>query len=198
MAEPQTTPTAKLSGETAPAPVPRWRPGDERPDIDCMVRVDQAGEYGATRIYAGQLAVLGPRHPAARSIARMASQEARHLKTFDEMMIDRGVRPTLLQPFWHVAGYSLGAVTALMGPNAAMACTAAVETEIDRHYSDQLRALGASEPDLAATITEFQREELEHRDTAISSGAEDAFGYPVLLGLIRAGCRLAIELSKRI
>jgi ubiquinone biosynthesis monooxygenase Coq7 len=128
----------------------------------------------------------------------MASQEDRHLKTFDEMMIDRGVRPTLLQPFWNAAGYTLGAVTALMGPSAAMACTAAVETEIDRHYAEQLRALGASEPDLAATITDFQREELEHRATALSAGAEDTFGYPVLSGLIRAGCRLAIELSKRI
>ena len=187
-----------MTGETAaPAPAPRWRPGDERPDIASMVRVDQAGEYGATRIYCGQLAVLGS-HPASRTIARMASQEARHLNTFDEMMVDRGVRPTLLQPFWNVAGYTLGAVTALMGPNAAMACTAAVETEIDKHYADQLRALGSEEPDLAGTITDFQREELEHRDTAISAGAEDTFGYPILSGLIRAGCRLAIGLSKRI
>lgn len=177
---------------------PRWRPGDERPDIPSMVRVDQAGEYGATRIYCGQLAVLGPRHPAGRAIARMQSQEERHLRSFDEMMVERGVRPTLLQPVWSVAGYALGAVTALMGPSAAMACTAAVETEIDRHYSDQLRALGHDEPDLAATIGRFREEELEHRDTAIAAGAEDTFGYPVLSSLIRAGCRLAIQLSKRI
>jgi ubiquinone biosynthesis monooxygenase Coq7 len=162
-----------------------------------MVRVDQAGEYGATRIYCGQLAVLGS-HPASRSIARMQSQEAQHLRTFDDMMIERGVRPTLLQPIWNHAGYWLGAVTALMGPSAAMACTAAVETEIDRHYSDQMRSLGKEEPDLAATISRFRDEELEHRDTAIASGAEDTFGYPILSSIIRAGCRLAIGLSKRI
>jgi ubiquinone biosynthesis monooxygenase Coq7 len=176
---------------------PRWRPGDEKPDIDSMVRVDQAGEYGATRIYCGQLAVLGS-HPASRAIARMQSQEERHLRTFDEMMVERGVRPTLLQPVWRVAGHALGAATALMSPNAAMACTAAVETEIDHHYSDQLRALGAEEPDLAATIGRFRDEELEHRDTALAAGAEDAFGYPLLSSFIRAGCRLAIALSKRI
>ena len=176
---------------------PRWRPGDEKPDIDSMVRVDQAGEYGATRIYCGQLAVLGS-HPASRPIARMQSQEEAHLRTFDEMMIERGIRPTLLQPVWRVAGHALGAATALMSPSAAMACTAAVETEIDRHYSDQLRSLGAGEPDLAATITRFRDEELEHRDTALASGAEDAFGYPLLSSLIRAGCRIAIALSKRI
>lgn len=177
---------------------PAWRPGDERPDVAAMVRVDQAGEYGATRIYCGQLAVLGSHHPTAGVVARMQAQEARHLKTFDEMMVERGVRPTLLQPLWHAAGHALGAATALMSPGAAMACTAAVETEIDRHYGQQVTSLGADEPDLSATITRFQSEELEHRDTAIASGAEDTFGYPFLSTAIRAGCRLAIALSKRI
>jgi ubiquinone biosynthesis monooxygenase Coq7 len=177
---------------------PGWRPGDERADIPSMIRVDQAGEYGATRIYAGQLAVLGDRHPASRMIARMALQEKRHLDHFDQLMTDRGVRPTLLQPFWNVAGHALGAVTALMGPDAAMACTAAVETEIDKHYGEQLRCLGGDDPDLSATITEFQAEELEHRESAIAAGAENTFGYPILSAFIRAGCRAAIALSKRI
>ncbi len=180
------------------APRPTWRPGDDRADLPSMIRVDQAGEYGATRIYAGQIAVLGEGHPTSRLIARMALQEKRHLDTFDQMMIERGVRPTVLNPFWTVAGYWLGAATALIGPGAAMACTAAVETEIDKHYSDQRRALGNDEPDLAATIEEFQLEELEHRDTAIEHGAEQTFGYPILSALIRAGCRAAIALSKRI
>jgi ubiquinone biosynthesis monooxygenase Coq7 len=162
------------------------------------VRVDQAGEYGAVRIYCGQLAVLGNRHPAARLIARMQAQEERHLERFDDMVVERGLRPTLLQPLWHVAGYALGAATALMGPSAAMACTAAVEIEIDRHYAEQRHALGDDEAELGQTVAEFQAEELEHRDTAVAAGAEEAFGYPILSGFIRAGCRLAIELSKRI
>jgi ubiquinone biosynthesis monooxygenase Coq7 len=191
MAEPETTAHPDLTA------APAWRPGDDRPDIPSMLRVDQAGEYGATRIYAGQLAVLGDGNQCARVIARMASQEKRHLKHFDELLPARGVRPTLLQPVWNQAGHALGAITALISPQAAMACTAAVETEIDRHYSEQLRTLGAEDPDLADTIREFQADELEHRDTAIAAGAEDAFGYPILSSLIRAGCRVAIELSKR-
>ena len=189
---------ASANGNGMTAPRPNWRPGDDRADIDQMIRVDQAGEYGATRIYAGQLAVLGEDHPASRIIARMALQEKRHLDHFDQLMTDRGIRPTALQPLWTVAGHALGAVTALMSPSAAMACTAAVETEIDKHYSDQLRQLGGDDPDLSATITEFQLEELEHRDTAIASGAESSFGYPLLSAFIRAGCRAAIALSKRI
>ncbi|MDT9598171.1 demethoxyubiquinone hydroxylase family protein [Sphingosinicella rhizophila] len=197
MAEPQTTPRPGLGPDPAVA-APRWRPGDARPDIASMIRVDQAGEYGATRIYAGQQAVLGARHPASRVIARMQVQEERHLRHFDEMMIDRGVRPTLLQPLWNIAGHGLGVVTALLGPEAAMACTAAVETEIDKHYGAQLEALREDDPDLSGAIAEFRTEEIEHRDTAVAAGAENSFGYPILSGLIRAGCRVAIGLSKRI
>lgn len=175
-----------------------WKPGDPRPDVDSMIRVDQAGEYGATRIYAGQLAVLGDRHPAARLIAGMAAQEERHRQFFDTLMAKRGVRPTALQPFWNVAGFALGAATAAIGPAAAMACTAAVETEIDKHYAEQLEQLGEDEPELRHAIAEFQAEELEHKETAIAHGAETAVAYPVLSAAIRLGCRVAIGLAKRV
>ncbi|MGZ8350678.1 MAG: demethoxyubiquinone hydroxylase family protein, partial [Allosphingosinicella sp.] len=99
---------------------------------------------------------------------------------------------------WRVAGHALGAATALIGPEAAMACTAAIEDEIDAHYASQLDALGTDEPALAATIAEFQADEREHRDTAVAAGAEDSPGYPLLYSAVRACCRMAIELSKRI
>ena len=165
------------------------------PDIASMLRVNQAGEYGAKRIYAGQLAVMGNRHPSAQLIAHMAAQEERHLDTFDQMIAQRGIRPTLLHPFWHVAGFALGAVTALVGPHAAMACTAAVETEIDRHYAAQLDELGDREPELSNAIRDFQAEELEHKASALENGAEQLPGYPLVDAVIRAGCRVAIALS---
>ena len=163
-----------------------------------MLRVDQAGEYGATRIYAGQLAVMGQRSGEARAIARMAAQEARHRAIFDDMIAGRGVRPTVLQPVWKVAGFALGAATALIGPKAAMACTAAIETEIDRHYGEQLDQLGDSDPELSAVIDEFRAEEVEHRDAALAAGAEQAPAYALLSGAIRLGCRIAIGLSRHI
>jgi len=175
-----------------------WRPGEKRPDAASMLRVDQAGEYGATSIYAGQLAVLRANCPEAKLISRMAAQEQRHLKRFDELMATRRVRPTALQPLWNVAGFALGAATALMSEKAALACTDAIETEIDRHYSHQLDELGEDDPELASDISEFRADELEHRDTAREAGATGALGYPVLTAAIRAGCRVAIELSKRI
>jgi ubiquinone biosynthesis monooxygenase Coq7 len=176
----------------------RWRPGDRRADRESMLRVDQAGEYGATRIYAGQLAVLRPNGAEAKLIARMAAQEERHLKCFDTLMTERRVRPTALQPFWNVAGFALGAATALISEKAALACTDAIETEIDRHYQQQLDELGDDDPEFAADIAEFRAEELEHRDIARAAGAAEAPGYPLLTAAIRAGCRVAIELSKRI
>lgn len=169
-------------------------------DTERMIRVDQAGEYGATRIYAGQLAVMGDRHPLAAEIRAMAAQEAGHREKFDALMARRGVRPTALQPFWSLAGYALGAGTALLGPEAAMACTAAVEEEIDRHYSAQLDELAESgtDPELAAMVEEFREDEREHRDAALAAGAERAPGYPLLSGAIRLGCRLAIRISERV
>lgn len=175
-----------------------WKPGDAKRATHSMIRVDQAGEYGATRIYAGQLAVMGDRTPAARAIAGMANQEERHRAFFDAMIAERGVRPTLLQPFWNVVGFALGAVTAAIGPAAAMACTVAVETEIDKHYADQLVELGDSDPELSAAVLDFQAEEVEHKEAALAAGAETAIAYPLLSAVIRLGCRVAIATAKRI
>jgi ubiquinone biosynthesis monooxygenase Coq7 len=166
--------------------------------MERMIRVNQAGEFGAKRIYAGQLAVMGDRTPAARSIAHMAEQEERHLSAFDKMMAERGVRPTALHPIWNVAGFALGAVSAAIGPEAAMACTVAVETEIDRHYSEQLAEIGDSDPELSAMILDFQADELEHKATALAQGAERAPAYPLMSALVRMGCRTAIAVSKHI
>ena len=167
-------------------------------ELHRMIRVDQAGEFGATRIYAGQLAVMGDRGPHSAEIRHMAAQEEGHRARFDALMAERGVRPTALQPVWNVAGFALGAATALISEEAAMACTDAVETEIDRHYAAQLGELGDSDPELSADIARFQAEELEHRDTARAHGSANAPAYPLLTAAIRAGCRLAIGLSKRI
>lgn len=163
-----------------------------------MLRVDQAGEYGATRIYAGQMAVMGARSPHAGEVAAMADQEEAHREKLDALLARHGIRPTALQPVWSVAGYALGAATALLGPEAAMACTAAVEEEIDRHYTGQLDELGEDEPELSEMIREFREDERAHREAALAAGAESAPFYPLLSGAIRLGCRLAIRLSERI
>ncbi|HUK58247.1 MAG TPA: demethoxyubiquinone hydroxylase family protein [Stellaceae bacterium] len=174
-------------------------PGDPPADeiVERMIRVDHAGEYGAARIYEGQLAVLG-RSAAAPAISRMAEQERRHLAAFDKLVVERRVRPTALSPLWHAAGWALGAATALMGARAAMACTAAVEEVIDEHYRGQIETLGASEPALSAALEEFRANEREHRETALAAGAEGAPGYALLRAGIGAGARLAIWLSTRI
>ncbi len=166
-----------------------------------MLRVDHAGEYGAVRIYRGQLAVLGSRaakKQTAATIRRMEEQEQEHLKTFNKIVNERGVRPTALTPIWHVAGFALGAATALMGEKAAMACTAAVEEVIDTHYQDQLDEMDDTDPELRRTITKFRDEEIEHRETALAMGAEDTPGYRFLSDAIKAGTRMAIRLSEKV
>jgi ubiquinone biosynthesis monooxygenase Coq7 len=162
-----------------------------------FIRVDHAGEYGAARIYAGQLAVLG-RGAFGPQLEHMKAQEQVHLDAFNEMIVQRRVRPTALLPFWHIAGFALGAVTAALGPKAAMACTVAVEETIDAHYAAQREALGPDEAALSETIEAFRLEEVEHRDIGLANGAEQAPGYRLLTGIVRVGCRAAIRLSETV
>ncbi len=178
---------------------PRRLPGDpgHRQRLERILRVDHAGEYGARRIYQGQLAVLEGT-PSAPIIEEMAAQEEVHLAYFDKALVERGVRPTLLHPLWHVAGFALGAVTAAMGPRAAMACTVAVEEVIDEHYAEQIAAIADAEPELAADLERFRQDEVHHRDTGIAHEAELTPGYRVLSAVIKAGCRAAIKVTERI
>lgn len=165
-----------------------------------MLRVNQAGEYGAKRIYKGQLAALKKRGACMalqNEIAQMAAQEEKHLDTFNKLVAQHQVRPTALQPIWHVAGFALGAATALMGDRAAMACTVAVEEVIDEHYAQQSAQL-AGHPQLKKIIDSFRADENAHREKALEYGAEQTIGYPVLRRLIRAGSKTAIWLSQRV
>ncbi len=162
-----------------------------------MIRVDQAGEYGAARIYDGQLAVLG-RAPVGDAIRHMAEQEKRHLETFDRLVAEHHVRPTALGPLWNAAGFALGAASAVIGPRAAMACTVAVETVIDEHYARQTAALGDDEEDLRGVIEDFRADEIAHRDIGLEYGAEQAPAYAPLSAAVKAGTRLAIWLSERV
>jgi ubiquinone biosynthesis monooxygenase Coq7 len=164
--------------------------------IDRILRVDHAGEVGARRIYEGQLAVLGD-HPVAPEIEHMKDQEQHHLDTFENLLREHHVRPSVFSPFWNGAGFILGAVTAAMGPKAAMACTIAVEEVIGEHYDKQVKSLDDSQAELKATLSQFRDEELEHRDTARDHDGEKAIGYPVMRRIIQAGCRTAIRIAER-
>jgi len=167
-------------------------------DVASMIRVDHAGEYGAVRIYEGQLAVFGNRKSkTADAIRKMAEQEQEHLAAFDKIINERRVRPTALEPVWRVAGFALGAATALMGEKAAMACTAAVEEVIDAHYTQQIERLDG-DPPLKQAVEKFRADEVAHKNEALELGAEDAPAYGLLSETIKAGCRLAIKLSERL
>jgi ubiquinone biosynthesis monooxygenase Coq7 len=167
-------------------------------DVASMIRVDHAGEYGAVRIYEGQLAVFGNRKSkTADAIRKMAEQEQEHLAAFDKIVNERRVRPTALEPVWRVAGFALGAATALMGEKAAMACTAAVEEVIDAHYTQQIERLDG-DPPLKQAVEKFRADEVAHKNEALELGAEDAPAYRLLSEAIKAGCRLAIKLSERL
>jgi ubiquinone biosynthesis monooxygenase Coq7 len=166
-----------------------------------ILRVDHAGELGAVHIYRGQRAVLGERPGHERisgQLAEMESHEAVHLARFDRLLTEHRVRPTAMAPLWRLAGFALGAGTALLGDKAAHACTEAVETVIEEHYAGQIAELSDRDPELAAELTKFRDEELAHRDLAVEEGAREAPGYAVLAAIVRTGCRAAIKISEKV
>ncbi|XP_078097055.1 NADPH-dependent 3-demethoxyubiquinone 3-hydroxylase, mitochondrial isoform X1 [Mustelus asterias] len=173
----------------------------ERAMLGRIIRVDHAGEFGANRIYAGQMAVLG-KSPVGPVIQQMWDQEKEHLEKFNELIVNHRVRPTLLIPFWNVAGFVLGAGTALLGKEGAMACTVAVEESISQHYNNQIRVLMEEDPEkykeLLEVLKKFRDEEMEHHDTGLAHDAEMAPAYSLLKNVIQAGCKAAIYVSERI
>ncbi len=166
--------------------------------LDQIIRVDHAGEFGATRIYDGQIAIFGRNSKIGKTIQHMADQEQEHIEKFNELLIEKRVRPTALLPLWNVAGFALGAGTALMGEKAAMACTVAVEKVIGEHYREQQGLLEDDEKELRKTIAKFEKDELEHHDIGLEHGAEKAHGYKVITKVIEFGCKTAIAISKKI
>ena len=178
-------------------------PGDRSPNerVKQIIRVNHAGEYGAKRIYAGQLAILG-KSKIAPVIEEMAVQEQKHLDVFSDMLVKRRIRPTALMPLWHVCGYTLGAVTALLGEKAAMACTVAVESVIDEHYAGQEKELTANEEGLKNIVSEFRADEKEHHDVAETYLLEkDTKGrclYDILTNIVVYQTKMAIWMSTRI
>ena len=172
-------------------------PTTSRHDIESFLRVDHAGERAAQQIYKGQLAVLA-NHEMADEIRHMMDQEVEHLETFDSLLNERKVRPSLLDPLWGAAGFTLGVVTAAMGPKAAMACTIAVEEVIGEHYQKQADILGEDERELQATVERFRDEELEHRDIAVEHDGREARHYRLLRNVIQRGCRTAIKIAEKV
>ena len=166
--------------------------------LDEIIRVDHAGEYGATRIYDGQIAVFGKNSKIGKTIQHMADQEQEHIEKFNELIIEKRVRPTALLPLWNVAGFTLGAGTALIGEKAAMACTVAVEKVIGEHYKEQQDLLEEDEKELKKTIAKFEKDELEHHDIGLEHGAENTPGYEIMTKIIEIGCKTAIAISKKI
>ena len=173
------------------------RPRAGRRDIERFLRVDHAGERAAQQIYRGQLAMLR-NHATGPQIQHMMDQEVEHLEAFEALLNERQVRPSLLDPVWGAAGFALGAVTAAMGPKAAMACTIAVEEVIGEHYKKQAENLGSDEASLKKTIERFRDEELEHRDIAVDYKGREARHYKMLHDVIQKGCRTAIKIAEKI
>lgn len=212
-ASPRTDPAPESLESHATAERRRALSKEQQQFLDSALRVNQAGELAATLIYTHQTPPMIRTYPHLRPLMHhMYTQEAGHFSTFNHMLARHRVRPTAMYPVWKAAASILGWGTGLMGREAAMACTEAVETEIGRHYNGQVRVLlqwvkqmeekgeevGVELRELVATLKRIRDEELEHLDEAVGEGAKQAKPYEVLNRVIRSGCKGAIWISERV
>ncbi|PNP43782.1 hypothetical protein TGAMA5MH_04064 [Trichoderma gamsii] len=208
--------TASSTSETSSSGSPKKLKPLTREQSDFLssaLRVNQAGELAATLIYSAQTPIVVRKHPHLRPLmAHMYDQEAVHFSTFNSLIHKHRVRPTALYPLWSVLASGLGWSTAIMGREAAMACTEAVETEIGNHYNEQIRSIlemissweaqgydvGGEIKQLVDTLRRIRDEELEHLDHAVDNDAKKAEPHWLLTNVIRAGCRGAIWVSEKV
>ncbi len=170
---------------------------DKKKIIEAMIRVNHAGEYGAENIYKGQIAVL-KNLKVKKILSEMLEEEQKHLNKFNEVIIERRIRPTLLSPLWKIGGYSMGVVTAILGPKSTMACTEAVEEVICEHYAKQAIFLKNNDKELFKVVTEFIKDEEKHKNEAIGRGTGTSLRHKLLKKTIRGITKTAIKISQKI
>lgn len=210
-----TEPQPDALSSSSPAAGKRQRPltAEQKKFLDSALRVNHAGELAAVRIYAAQIPPVVKAHPHLRPLMNhMYDQEAGHFAKFNHLLAKHRIRPTVMYPIWQVAATTLGWTTAIMGREAAMACTEAVETEIGEHYNGQVREMlkwmkemeeRGETPDeelteLVKDIRRIRDEELEHLDHAVEHDAKAARPYELLTNIVRGGCRAAIWITEKV
>ena len=169
--------------------------------IEEFIRVDQAGERGAIKIYEGQLLALNTfikDEKLKKMIEEMKNHEKKHLDFFNKEIKKRNIKPTKLLPLWDLLGVSLGFSSAMMGKKATMLCTASVEEVIDEHYQNQLNQINSDEKILKEKIKKFRDDEIHHKNIAYDNGANKEGLYSIFDKIIKTGSKVAINLSEKI
>ena len=169
--------------------------------VEEFIRVDHAGERGAVKIYEGQLLALNTiikDDDLKKTIEEMKIHEKEHCEFFENEIKKRNIKPTKFLPIWDLLGVGLGFGSTILGKKAAMLCTASVEEVIDKHYQSQINQLGPEEKNLKEKIIKFREDELHHKDIAYEKGATKSGFYSVMDKIIKAGSKLAINISEKI
>jgi|TARA_B100001057_G_C22346924_1_gene755516 ubiquinone biosynthesis monooxygenase Coq7 len=164
--------------------------------IERIVRVDQAGEIGAQRIYNGQRFVfkLLNNKKEYEIFSEMAQEEKEHLDYFNNLAKQKNIKSSKLAPLFDIGAFAMGVGTALMGPKAAYVCTEAVEEVIEQHYNKQIDQLDKIDTEIQKKITKFRDDEAHHKETGNKNSDKS---HPLLKKLINKTTEAAIFLAER-
>ena len=94
--------------------------------LEEIIRVNHAGELGAQNIYNSQIKFCRD-NKLKEKLEKISQEEKVHYDFFEDQILKKRVRPTIMSPVWKVGSFFLGAVTSRLGLNYVHACTEAVE-----------------------------------------------------------------------
>jgi ubiquinone biosynthesis monooxygenase Coq7 len=166
-------------------------------EIERILKLDQAGEYGAIQIYSAQLRIARLFYKDIISILEeMIAHEKQHYKTFSALLNDRSVRAFRTIKLWAVGGFILGFVTAILGRKAIWICTDAVETAVLHHLEWQLAFLCKNDAEAHQAVLSIVDDEKSHQEFGQSHGKNSVLYAPIFF-VVRKATEFAIWLSMK-
>lgn len=142
----------------------------ERRHAAGLMRINHTGEVCAQALYVGQAVVA--RDPATREhLEHAAQEEADHLAWCHDRLVELGARPSLLNPLWYTASYTLGAVAGLRGDGWNLGFVVETERQVEAHLDEHLETLPPQDARSRAILSVMKADEARHADEAEAAGA---------------------------
>lgn len=167
-------------------------------EVERILRVDHAGEFGAINIYRSQLFIARYLYKdIVCKLEEMLAHEKQHFQTFDSILKKRGIRHCYALYFWALGGAILGLLTALAGRNAIWVCTDSIESTVLHHLDWQLEFLENNDPEVHEAVQSIKADEEEHQEFGQNHGSKSPIYRPVFW-VVRKSTEFAIWLSTKL
>jgi 3-demethoxyubiquinol 3-hydroxylase len=167
----------------------------EKKHIAGLMRVNHAGEVCAQALYQGQACTAKLKHVKQQMI-QAANEEIDHLAWCEQRLCELESKPSLLNPFWYVGSFCIGAFAGFIGDSLSLGFVAETERQVTAHLTRHLEQLPLHDKKTKLILEQMKIDETAHANAAIHAGGKD---LPFLIKkLMYATSKLLTTLSYKI